>query len=97
MGTEGIRAERIGTDMDRGQETAVEAVDTEEGQGLTLEEAFETLEDTVARLESEDITLEESFRIYQKGMEILKYCNDKIDRVEKKVLRINEDGQTDEF
>ncbi len=66
-------------------------------QELPLEDAFDALEDIVARLESEDITLEESFQAYQKGMEILKYCNGKIDRVEKKVLRISEDGQTDEF
>lgn len=66
-------------------------------QELTLEEAFDVLEDTVSRLEAEDITLEESFQVYQRGMEMLKYCNDKIDRVEKKVLRINEDGATDEF
>lgn len=66
-------------------------------QELTLEEAFGVLEDTVSRLEAEDITLEESFQVYQKGMEMLKYCNDKIDKVEKKVLRINEDGATDEF
>ncbi len=67
------------------------------GQELPLENAFDALEDIVARLESEDITLEESFQAYQKGMEILKYCNEKIDRVEKKVLKISEDGQTDEF
>ncbi len=66
-------------------------------QELTLEEAFAALEDTVSRLEAEDISLEESFQVYQKGMEMLKYCNDKIDKVEKKVLRINEDGETDEF
>ena len=51
----------------------------------------------ISRLEAEDITLEESFRVYRKGMEILKDCNDRIDLVEKKVLKINEDGQTDEF
>ena len=30
-------------------------------------------------------------------MEILKYCSDKIDKVEKKVLKIDENGETDEF
>ena len=66
-------------------------------QELTLEEAFQILEETVLKLEEEDISLEESFQTYKQGMEILKYCNDKIDKVEKKVLRINEDGETDEF
>lgn len=64
---------------------------------LTLEEAFEVLEKTIAKLEDEDITLEDSFKKYQQGMEILKYCSDKIDKVEKKVWKINENGETDEF
>lgn len=79
------------------KQEAEQGIELEAGQEPTLEKAFDMLEDTVVRLESEDITLEESFQAYQKGMEILKYCNHKIDRVEKKVLRINEDGQTDEF
>lgn len=83
MGIDGVEAEEK---MEEGTE-----------QGLTLEESFEVLEEMIGRLESEEITLEESFQVYQKGMEILKQCNETIDRVEKKVLRINEDGQTDEF
>ena len=63
----------------------------------SLEEAFEQIEATIARLEDEDITLEDSFRAYQDGMKLLKYCNEKIDRVEKQVLKINEDGELDEF
>lgn len=69
----------------------------EKEQEMTLEEAFSVLEETVSKLESEDISLEESFRTYQYGMDMLKFCNDKIDRVEKKVLKINEDGGLDEF
>ncbi|MCM1175070.1 MAG: exodeoxyribonuclease VII small subunit [Blautia sp.] len=64
---------------------------------FSLEEAFEQVEGTIALLEEEDITLEESFRAYQEGMKLLQYCNDKIDRVEKQVLKINEDGGLDEF
>lgn len=64
---------------------------------LSLEEAFEQVEGTIALLEEEDITLEESFKAYQEGMKLLQYCNDKIDKVEKQVLKINEDGELDEF
>ncbi len=64
---------------------------------INLEEAFERLEETVAALEQEDISLEESFRIYKDGMELLKKCNQAIDQVEKKVLVLNEDGETHEF
>ncbi len=64
---------------------------------LKLEEAFERLEETVAALEQEDISLEESFRIYKDGMELLRKCNQAIDQVEKKVLVLNDDGETHEF
>ena len=64
---------------------------------FSLEEAFIQLDETVLRLEQEDISLEESFAEYQKGMELLKQCNEAIDKVEKKVLVLNEQGDTDEF
>ncbi|MDD3368429.1 MAG: exodeoxyribonuclease VII small subunit [Lachnospiraceae bacterium] len=64
---------------------------------FTLEETFQALEETIGKLEGEDISLEESFQAYQSGMELLKQCNDKIDRVEKKVLVLNEKGGLDEF
>lgn len=71
--------------------------DKDNRKELSLEEAFEQVEGTIALLEEEDITLEESFRAYQEGMKLLQYCNDKIDKVEKQVLKINEDGGLDEF
>ena len=51
----------------------------------------------MAALEQEDISLEESFQLYKSGMELLKKCNQSIDMVEKKVLVLNENGETDEF
>ena len=64
---------------------------------FNLEEAFSALDETVMRLEQEDISLEESFAEYQKGMELLRKCNEALDKVEKKVLVLNEKGETDEF
>mgnify|MGYP003342828295 CR=1 FL=1 len=63
---------------------------------LTLEQAFEKLENSIEMLEQEDISLEESFKIYQEGMKLIATCNDKIDRVEKEVLKLNENGELDE-
>lgn len=64
---------------------------------MNLEETFVKLEETVSRLEQEDISLEDSFREYQKGMEMIKQCNAAIDKVEKKVLMIAEEGEKIEF
>ncbi len=64
---------------------------------MNLEEGFALLEEAVSKLEKEDISLEEAFTVYSQGMEVLKKCNEAIDMVEKKVLVINEKGETDEF
>lgn len=63
----------------------------------TLEEMFACLDGLVEELESRDITLEDSFEKYKQGMELLKACNEKIDTVEKKMLVLNDNGETNEF
>ena len=74
-----------------------EAAAGNQKEDFLLEEAYEKLEQTVQALEQEDVSLEESFRIYLQGMELLKQCNLAIDRVEKKVQVLSEDGETHEF
>lgn len=69
----------------------------EKEQELSLEEAFAQIEEVISRLETEEITLEESFSAYNQGMALLAKCNETIDQVEKKVLKVNEDGGLDEF
>lgn len=64
---------------------------------LTLDETFEKLEAAIGKLEQEDISLEESFQLYKEGMKLIQACNDKIDKVEKEVLKLNEDGELEEF
>ncbi len=64
---------------------------------ITLDEAFGQVEEVLNRLEAEDTTLENSFQMYQEGMRLLKICNDKIDRVEKQILVMDEKGELNEF
>nr|WP_294679671.1 exodeoxyribonuclease VII small subunit [uncultured Blautia sp.] len=70
---------------------------TEENKERSVEEAFGQLDVLAQKLEDKDTTLEESFRFYRQGMELLKYCSDKLDTVEKKMLQMNEDGTFREF
>ena len=64
---------------------------------MTLEQMFEQLEESIERLEQEDISLEDSFKIYREGMKLIQTCNEKIDKVEKEVLKLSENGELDEF
>ena len=63
----------------------------------TLEDLFGRLDRIIAKLEDRDTTLEDSFAAYEQGVRYLKACNDKIDKIEKKMLVINESGGLDEF
>ncbi|MFR5691586.1 MAG: exodeoxyribonuclease VII small subunit [Lachnospiraceae bacterium] len=63
----------------------------------TLEEMFTQLESVIKTMEQGDISLEETFDLYHKGMNMLKSCNDKIDKVEKKMLILDDKGEAHEF
>lgn len=74
-----------------------EKIEEKEVENLSIEEAFAKLDETILRLEAEDITLEDSLNAYEQGMEYIRSCNEAIDRAEKKVLVIRENGELDEF
>ena len=82
---------------EKGQDIVQQQTEEEQLTDLSLEETFEQIEEVIALLETEEITLEQSFQEYNRGMKLLQHCNEAIDRVEKKVLQINEDGGLDEF
>ena len=63
---------------------------------LTLEEAFDLVDKTLEDL-SADVPLEKSFDLYKEGMELLKYCDEKLKGVEGQIMIMNEEGEFDEF
>lgn len=68
-----------------------------EESGQDLEQMFTELEALIGKMEDSDVTLEQSFDLYNRGMDLLKKCNQTIDTVEKKVLVLDENGETHEF
>lgn len=62
-----------------------------------IESAFDELNKVITDLDKEDVSLEESFELYQTGLKLIKYCNDTIEKVEKKVIILNEAGGIDEL
>lgn len=59
----------------------------------SLEEAFQELEEIIEKMQQREVTLEETFALYEQGIRKLKFCNQKIDKVEKKMLLLNEQGE----
>lgn len=61
-------------------------------QAKSLEQQFEELNTIIEQLDSPEISLEDSFKLYQNGMKLLKSCNDSIDKVEKKIMVLQEEA-----
>ncbi len=72
---------------------AVDAADAEREPGI--EETLAELEALIEKMEDRSSTLEETFACYERGMKLVKACSEKIDRVEKRLMILTEDGEHD--
>ena len=63
----------------------------------SVEETFQELEEIIRKLESGESSLEESFKYYEAGMKLVKSCNETIDKVEKQIIVLEEDGESHEL
>lgn len=59
----------------------------------SIEEAFEQLSDIVAQMDEPGVTLEESMHLYRRGVELLNQCGDTLDRIEKEMITLTEEGE----
>jgi exodeoxyribonuclease VII small subunit len=50
-----------------------------------FEDALNKLEKIVSKLEEGDIPLEESLKLYEEGIRLSRFCNQKLDEAEKRV------------
>lgn len=72
----------------------------ESENNISLEKLFSQLEGVISGMEQDEVSLEDAFLLYQKGISLVKQCNEKIDRVEKEIQILNKavgDEENDEF
>ena len=64
-----------------------------------FEELMNELEDITNKLENEKLPLEDSVKLFEKGIEISKKCNEKLENAEKRItilLNANSDDMSEE-
>ena len=64
---------------------------------VTIDEKIKSVEEILIELEKDDIAIEDALDLYTKGKIAIEECNNKIDMIEKEVLKINPDGTTSSF
>ena len=63
---------------------------------MTIEETFKELDIILNKLEDKATPLEDAFVQYEKGIKLVKECNDSLDKVEKKILILQENSDKTE-
>jgi len=58
-----------------------------------FEEALDELENVVERLESGELSLEDSLAAFEDGVKLVRYCNQKLTEVEKKIELLVKDKE----
>ncbi|SDJ53463.1 Exodeoxyribonuclease VII small subunit [Lachnospiraceae bacterium G41] len=64
---------------------------------VTIDEKIKSVEEILKELEKDDIAIEDALDLYTKGKVAIEECRNKIDMIEKEVLKINPDGSTSSF
>ena len=63
-------------------------------QKITFEQAMAELDEIVRKLEAGQIPLEEAVKTYERGMELKKICEEKLNTAEMKIEKLTlKDGQ----
>lgn len=65
--------------------------------GLSIEEAFLLIDEKIEKLEDDEVSLEDAFTGFREGMELVRYCEKAVEKIEKKVMQITEDGEMTPF
>lgn len=61
-------------------------------ENMTFEQALERIEEIVKALESNQTSLDNSVQLFQEGVELSKYCSEKLENIENKVAKISNNG-----
>ncbi len=56
---------------------------------ISFEEAVTELQSVVERLEAGKVPLEQALALYERGMELVKLCNNRLDTAEQRINAVN--------
>lgn len=58
---------------------------------LKFEDGLKRLEEIVAKLESGDLSLDDSLKLFEEGVKLVRFCNDRLAKAQQKVELLTKD------
>lgn len=62
-------------------------------KAISFEQAVSELQSVVEKLEAGKVALEDSLALYERGVELVKICNERLDAAEQRVSAVRFDGK----
>lgn len=62
-----------------------------------IDQGFEQLDEILTKLSGEEIKLPETVKLYTEGVGLVKQCKDSLDKVEKELIILEENGEEHEL
>ena len=62
-----------------------------------IDQGFEQLDEILTKLSGEEINLPEGVKLYTEGVGLVKQCKDSLDKVEKELIILEENGEEHEL
>lgn len=62
-------------------------------KAISFEQAVSELQSVVEKLEAGKVALEDSLALYERGVELVKICNERLDVAEQRVSAVRFDGK----
>ena len=69
---------------------------TMDEEKITLEQRFSNIEEILGQMENSEVSLNDSFELYKKGLTEIKEANRMLDMVEKEMILLSGEGETDD-
>lgn len=64
-------------------------------ENMTFESALVRLEEIVKSLDSGNAPLDDSLNLFEEGVALVKFCNEKLDSAEQRVKVVTDNGEQD--
>lgn len=64
---------------------------------FNVDQGFEQLDQILGKLENDDIKLSDAVKLYSEGVGVIKKCKDSLDQVEKELIILDEDEESNEL
>ena len=62
-------------------------------QAVSFEKSLDELQKIVAALEAGEVGLDESLKLFERGVELVRLCNARLDEAEQRVLAVRVGGE----